>query len=182
MEAAAAAEDEARISTGTEKLQREVSGAKSWLGKALGSSNQRSLSGSLIPGVRREAGLHSFTWKKWPTPPPAPIPGRHSSSHQPNRERKEWGEKTRSAKPRILASCFSQKKFESLSGYSKNHCWNHGQVQTREGFARPVLRGFGVVQFTHLRDQCLGRSWANFSQAGWYGDIQGILCGAALLS
>lgn len=31
------AEDEARISTGAEKLQREVSGAKRWLGTALGS-------------------------------------------------------------------------------------------------------------------------------------------------
>lgn len=84
--------------------------------------------------------------------------------------------------PEFWRAVSAKKKFESLSGYSKNHCWNHGQVQTREGFARPVLRGFGVVQFTHLRDQCLGRSWANFSQAGWYRDIQGILCGAALLS
>lgn len=106
--AAAAAGDEARISTGTEKLQREVSGAKSWLGTALGSPEQRSLSASLIPGVCRGAGLQSFTW---PTPSPAPVPGRHSSSHQPNWERKEECRgKTRSAKPRILESCFSQKK------------------------------------------------------------------------
>lgn len=51
--AAAAEEEEARISTGTEKLQREAFGAKSWLGAELGSWRQRSLSGPLIPGGKR---------------------------------------------------------------------------------------------------------------------------------
>lgn len=51
-----------------------------------------------------------------------------------------------------------------------------------EVFARPVLRGFGVVQLTHLGEQCLGRSWASFSHSGWYGGIQGILCVSALVS
>lgn len=58
------AEDEARISTETEKLKKEVFGAKVWLGTALGSPSKKSLSGSLIPGVQGEVGLHSFPWKK----------------------------------------------------------------------------------------------------------------------
>lgn len=94
------AEDEARISTGTEKLQREVSEAKSCLEMALGSMSQKSLSGSLIPGVLGEVGLHSFPWKKWPTSPPALKlqPGIPLSTSQTGKEKRQGGRKRKSAK------------------------------------------------------------------------------------
>lgn len=124
------AEDEARISTGTEKLQKEVFRAKRWLVMALGSLSEKSLSSSLIPGVQGEAGLHSFPWKKRSTSPPALTPARHSSSHQPNRERKEGGGKKKVLSPKFGEPLQPKKKVESLSGYSENHCLNCGWVQT----------------------------------------------------
>jgi len=112
------AEEEARISTGTEKLERDFFGTKGQLGTALGCPSKKSLSASLIPGVQGEVGLHSFPWKKQPTSPPALTPARHSSSHQPNQEREEGGEKMKVLSPEFWRAASAKKKVESLSGYS----------------------------------------------------------------
>lgn len=181
--AAAAAGGEARISTGTEKLQREAFGAKSWLGAELGSWRQRSLSGPLIPGGKR-----AFMASHGTSGPHHPRPRFQGSIPPPT---SQTGEKRKTAegKQEALSPEFwraaSAKKKKSQKGSlvtAKTTAGTVGEFRPGEVFARPVLRGFGVVQLTHLKEQCLGRSWATFSHSGWYGDIQGILCAFALLS